>query len=190
MPPHSKTKACNAAILPRGCRADRAGLCLSVLFVMALLSGLIMPAVAHADMNSVLNFDADDPEMNAAIVKARTALPEFIVRAGKADLSTGDYLVKVAVPLADGGREHIWVTLARLHGNDMLGFYANAPVLFQAAIGDPVNFGPDQISDWSYWGEDGKLYGSWTTRVMLTRMSEAESAGLRAVLAPLPDGSQ
>ena len=45
-----------------------------------------------------------------------------------------------------------------------------------------------EISDWMYYRADGLIEGSYTTRVMLTRMSESDRQALEAQLAPLPDG--
>lgn len=156
-----------------------------VLAVAVFLS--VTPAMrASAEGDGLQYYAPSDPQMEAAIAAALRHLPEFTTRASQSDLTTGAFLVKWARPLDEGGREHIWVTVTEIAGTQMSGFLANEPVHFTGHQGEPVTFAADEISDWAYWDEAGKMHGAYTTRVMLGQLSAEERQQLQAVLAPLP----
>jgi uncharacterized protein YegJ (DUF2314 family) len=96
-----------------------------------------------------------------------------------------DFTLKVPLPYA-GGRELIWMGDVRVEGDEFTGRIANAPV-HQRVIreGSPHRVKQTEIVDW-YFMRDGKMHGSYTTRVMLKRMPPEQAERLRAILAPLP----
>ncbi|WP_284165063.1 DUF2314 domain-containing protein [Frigidibacter sp. SD6-1] len=156
---------------------------LLALFLCAL--PLSLPAAFAQDR--VVNFATDDAEMNAAIATARGRLDAFLAFAARRDLQSGAYTVKYAAPVSGGpaDTEHIWVTLLQIDGERLSGVLANEPAGFEGAIGDPVTFTTAEVSDWSYWGADGKLHGSYTTRVILPQLANEERAQIEAILAPI-----
>ncbi len=161
---------------------------IACLLPLAPLLSAAAPGAANAE--DVIDFASADEEMNSAIAAAQKSLPGFLELAGKADLSSGDYLVKWAHPVETGNndREHIWVQLDTVGFGALQGRLANQPVDFSGNAGDPVGVPIAEISDWMYYRADGLIEGSYTTRVMLTRMSESDRQALEAQLAPLPDG--
>jgi uncharacterized protein YegJ (DUF2314 family) len=151
----------------------------------------LLTAVPVYSEDSTLAFKETDAAMNAAIADARQTLPDFLKMAAAGDLASEIYSVKRAVPLgnSDGGVEveHIWITLDAIAGDTLTGRYSNQPDYFKARLGDRVTFPVSEVSDWSYWDADGMLHGSYTTRVMLSVLSQDEAAALSAQLAPLPE---
>lgn len=154
--------------------------------LMAALLALGPATVARAEGEGVQYFSQTDPAMQAAISAARKHLPEFLKKAAQADLSAGGYLVKWARPLDQGGNEHIWVAVAEIGADQMIGFLTDQPVDFAGAAGDQVTVPTTEISDWAYWDEAGMMHGSYTTRVMLGQMTAEDRAQFEAILAPLP----
>jgi len=67
-----------------------------------------------------------------------------------------------------------------------VGLLANDPVSFKGNAGDAITFSADQVRDWYVFGADGKMYGNYTTRVMLADLSPELSAQIEAMLSPTP----
>jgi uncharacterized protein YegJ (DUF2314 family) len=136
------------------------------LCMMALLA-LAVPVCAQ---DPVTNFTDDDATMNAAIAQAQASLPLFLANALDGEQVGRDGTgVKVAIAtMAGTGDEHIWVTPFRMWEDGTLsGYLANAPVdLGPLRQGDRVDFAQTQISDWSLFAPDGKMWGNYTSRVM------------------------
>lgn len=157
------------------------------LFALAL----ILPQVAAAEGDDVQLFTDTDAKMNAAIADAQSGLTSFLDNALDADGNglpgTG---LKVGLPkvTGDGGLEHIWVGPLRYFGNGTFaGILGNEPNwLGDLRAGDQVDFDISQISDWSFFGPDGKLYGNYTTRVMLPQMDKSTAADLQSILSANP----
>lgn len=141
-------------------------------------------AASSPQGDKVVDFADDDAEMNAAKAQARQTLPVFWKHLeAHPDI---DHSLKVGLPTASGSLEHIWVANIRPEGDKVLGRLANAPVdLPGLEAGSPVTFTRDQISDWSY-AKDGKMYGHYTTRVIVKRLDPAEAAQVVAMLSENP----
>lgn len=141
-------------------------------------------AGASQQGDKVVDFSKDDAEMNAAIAQARQTLPTFWKHLeANPDI---DHSLKVGLPTASGSLEHIWVANIQPEGDKVLGRLANAPVdLPGLEAGSPVTFTRDQISDWSY-VKDGKMYGHYTTRVVVKHLGSAEAAQVSAMLSENP----
>ena len=100
--------------------------------------------------------------------------------------------VKIAVPTGNGHAEVIWVTpFAQTTENAFLGVFANAPQAIPSAkAGDAIVFEKSQVRDWSFMGADTKLYGSFTTRVLLPHIPREQAAQIASVLSDLPIPSE
>ncbi|MFZ1469312.1 MAG: DUF2314 domain-containing protein [Paracoccaceae bacterium] len=159
---------------------------LPLLLAALLLTGPFLSA-GQADADTLM-VEADDAAMNAAIAEAKAKLPLFVAQAATADLSQGDFLVKWAHPILDDTSvEHIWVTVTALTDTAAIGVLANQPVDFAGTQGDPAQVLLTDISDWSWWDAEGKLHGSYTTRVMVPQLSAEDQAYFASILAPLPE---
>lgn len=140
----------------------------------------------------VLDVAQSDVAMNDAQAEARRTLESFLAHTlGPDGQSLPGATIKVAMPTSDGGAEVIWVEPFEADGGGFTGRLANAPNdLPGLSLGDEVRFGEAQVRDWAFWGEDGSLYGSFTTRVLLPRMRASQAARVAAVLStePVPPG--
>ena len=145
-----------------------------------------------AGSDKVISYDQGDLTMNGAQAEAQKHLPKFLEKIlDDQGLAAEGAMVKVAFPISKNGQsghEVIWVgPFGGVDGN-FRGMLANRPRDMEAQVGDIVEFDTTMIRDWMFTGPDGKLYGSYTTRVMLPDMHPQTAAQLRAALSenPLP----
>lgn len=172
------------AIVPRRARRWIA----RALSVCAALAVAVAPAAAQKrEPDSNLELVAeDDAEMNAAIAGARALLPAFWAASGGQGWDSAQ--LKAGLVTDDGGVEHIWVAQPRLVGGRVHGVLSNEPVHMRALrLGDPVTFEESQISDWMI-VRGGRIYGSFTTRVLIARMDPAERAAYAAMERAFAEG--
>ncbi|ATQ43476.1 YegJ family protein [Caulobacter mirabilis] len=152
------------------------------------------PAFAQQDQpdrsgDPIIYYDDGHAEMNAAIEAAQKSAPVFLrlLAADRTVAQTG--AVKIGFPHKDG-EEYMWLVALKRDGDKLTGRLDNRPEHDVGyAEGDIVAFDADQIVDW-YYNRDGRMYGSYTTRVMLPRLAPADADQLRALLSdkPLEDG--
>jgi uncharacterized protein YegJ (DUF2314 family) len=117
--------------------------------------------------------DENDPEMKAAIDKARESLPDFI-QALKSPKPTQS-MFSIKAPFSDGeDSEHIWLTPVSYDGEKFHGTISNRPdKLTNVRLGTKVTLEPKQLSDWMYL-EGKRLVGGYTIRVLRKKMSDQE----------------
>lgn len=141
---------------------------IAVTMAYALATGAVAAPPAPAERTDIINFDAADAKMNAAIAEAKRSFPDFLAayRSGRYD--SDSFVFKY--PL--GGFEHIWVSFDRIEGDTLVGQLANVPEQPGFRIGQEVRVPVSDISDWAYRGTDGVIVGHRTTRVMLGLMDE------------------
>ena len=128
-----------------------------------------MSLVAQDDVHSV---DSKDPEMLAAINKARAEFGHFLAALTHPVDGQQSFLVKVGFTEGDQV-EHIWLADLDLSGAKPRGVIANEPELKRLDFKQSVEFDPRYISDWMYI-DHGKLVGGYTTRLLRQRMSPEE----------------
>jgi uncharacterized protein YegJ (DUF2314 family) len=134
-------------------------------------------------MDPVYRAVKDDPQMHAAIRKARETFPDFLAEAD-ADLCRAipvldDTMVKLGIesPEDPDVVEYVW---ARYVGHDpedegrFRAILLSSPrKLGDMAKGDEINFSIRSLSDWLY-VSDGKAHGAFTVRLLRSRMTPAE----------------
>lgn len=156
-----------------------------------LATGLMANAGPASEAGDpVIDYALHDATMTEAQNAAGASLHQFLNAALDGEgASRPDTGLKVAFQTADGRTEVIWVAPFVRHEDGFTGLLANEPMYMPNAAGELVTFAPDAIRDWYLLGEDGRMYGSFTTRVMLARMSPARADAIRNYLseAPLPD---
>ena len=147
-----------------------------------------------AGSDKVVEYRKGDLTMNGAQAEAQKHLPVFLANIlDEQGLAAEGAMVKVAFPVTiDGvsGHEVIWVgPFGRLDGS-FKGMLANRPRDMTEQVGYVVDFTEDMIRDWMFPGPDGRLFGSYTTRVMLKDLDADTAAQVSASLAPdpLPEG--
>ena len=148
-------------------------LCQTLLVIAAALSLPVSEAAAQttlekASRDEVFNIPQGDPDMAAAMRKARASLPGFFKLAASPKPSMNNFQIKVAVRHSTG-REFFWVKPFERKGNSFSGQLANAPRVVQhLKAGDTITFRENEIVDWTYF-EDGKMRGHYTMCPLLRR---------------------
>ena len=167
-------------------RALMAVLAIVVISASAACRNPVAAQTASSKEAPMAYVDSGDAEVNAAIVQARRYLPQFWAKFDQQPAGVDFYTVKVAFPTSGGGAEHIWVDVISHQGDVIVGKIDNDPEYRKdLKIGQIVDVKAADISDWSY-RRDGKLFGHFTTRVLLKHVSPAEAEETRQMLAPTP----
>jgi uncharacterized protein YegJ (DUF2314 family) len=131
----------------------------------------------------VIDVPSVDPEMAAAIAKARATLPVFWASYAAPGPSERGHSLKVCFATRGTNAEHIWMMdIRRLPDGGFSGRFANDPHdLAGKREGDLAQFAEADITDWMFMRND-KIVGCETTRPLLKSMSKAEADGFRAML--------
>lgn len=109
-----------------------------------------------------------DPDMAAAMRKARARLPEFFALSRSPKPSMKDFSVKVGVR-AGNGHEFFWIKPFERKGQRFSGRLNNTPrVVTHLKAGDTISFTEKDIVDWTY-VDDGKMKGNFTACPLLKR---------------------
>jgi uncharacterized protein YegJ (DUF2314 family) len=151
----------------------------------ALILGgaLVLTAACDRGRGDPLIYPKNEKAVQAAAEEARANLPAFW-KAYDAAPSKTDFTMKVAMPTSRGGVEHIWMDVRDHRGDEIDGTLANEPVdLPNYRIYSKVTVKPAQVSDWAY-PKDGKFYGHFTTRVLMSQVSAEERVATLAMLWP------
>ena len=149
------------------------------LATLVVAFGLVAPVWAE---DQVIDFAKSDPEMNAAIAKARGSLPEFWARFADPAANEIDFALKLGIQGEDGA-EHFWCDEIEGNAEKATCVIANEPArVHTVSYGERVAVDPAIISDWLYY-RDGKIVGGETIRVMLSHLDKKEAAALREQLA-------
>ena len=168
------------------------GLIISMAFVSANADISAMPAWDLSEESHDASQTSFSSAMSEAQTMARLHLDRFFLHVidtegrGRADAA-----VKIAVPVDDTMVEAIWITPFAEFDGQFIGILANDPQgLSDLGQGDAIMFDASQVRDWYFFGRDGKMYGSYTTRAMLPALEPAEAAEIAALLSsdPLPFG--
>ncbi|WP_027575793.1 YegJ family protein [Bradyrhizobium sp. WSM1743] len=136
--------------------------------------------VAADDHSPVVNVRTTDPEMNAAIARARGTLSTFWASYDAPKPSETGHALKVHFSTRKGG-EHIWIAeVKKLPDGAYSGFFANEPRdLPGRRAGDQVKFTEADISDWMFM-RNGKIVGGETIKPTLKSLPKADADALRA----------
>lgn len=126
----------------------------------------------------------DDPDMLAAIKKARKTFPDFLLEADadscRAIRVLEDAMLKLYItsPYDPKTGEHLW---ARYSGHDPENEKRFKAILLRSprgaaafmSKGDEIDFSIRSLSNWLY-VEDSKAYGAFTVQVLRRRMTRAQ----------------
>jgi uncharacterized protein YegJ (DUF2314 family) len=112
---------------------------------------------------------AGDPDMAAAMQKARSTLPDFLALADAPRPSTSLFAVKVGIPAGEHLVEYFWIDSFTHANGRFSGKIDNEPDSAKnVKLGDTITFGEDQIVDWLYL-ENGRVRGNYTACVLFRR---------------------
>ncbi len=117
----------------------------------------------------VLAVEKNDPEMRAAVAKARRTWPEFVAVFRKAPK---DMRFSAKAPFSEKDEtEFMWVLVERIEGDQVEGTLGNQPDTLKGLHeGDRVRFRVTDLNDWLMIGKDGKVQGGYTVDVLGKRM--------------------
>ena len=152
--------------------------------------GAILIALSFAGCSSgggpssdpITSVDENDPEMNAAIAKARADLPNFWRKFEQPGPDDSDFALKVKITDSHGV-EHFWLTDLERKDGKITGTVNNDPQTVQnVKLGDRIPIPESDITDWMYM-RNGKMHGNGTVRPLLKTMPPEEAARIKAILA-------
>jgi uncharacterized protein YegJ (DUF2314 family) len=148
------------------------------LYLLAYLAAAMLALRADDPMISV---DSDDAQMNAAIAHAKATLSSFI----KIYQSSGADSYSIKLPITDKGQtEFFWLSDISYADGKFTGTIDNDPELVHnVKLGQKMTVDSSQVADWLYMKGD-KMYGNFTMRVLLPKMSPDDQAKMRALMAP------
>ncbi|HHS94322.1 MAG TPA: DUF2314 domain-containing protein [Rhodobacterales bacterium] len=167
------------------------------IMLLSLSLAFAAPLSGHAQQGpgdeSVVSIADDDPAMVDAIETARGHLGQVLTAAiNEFGVAHPGLTLKVAFPVesAQMDREVIWLSDISLAQDGMAGRLANDPVAMPGLkFGDEVRFTQDMIYDWGLAGPDDRIFGHFTTRVLLDQIPKAQADEIRTMLSddPLPE---
>jgi uncharacterized protein YegJ (DUF2314 family) len=143
--------------------------------------GVLTAGASAEDRSPVINVPSGNPEMRAAIAKARATLPAFWASYEAQKPSESGHMLKVRFPNPHDNGEHIWIAdVKKLADGRYSGRFANAPLYLPGEReGDPTDFKEADISDWMF-TRNGKIVGGETIKPLLKSMSKPDADALRA----------
>jgi uncharacterized protein YegJ (DUF2314 family) len=140
---------------------------------LAFVSALAVAQVKR-DEDEVVKIERSDPDMTAALERARASLDEFLAVAANPPPGTSGFKLKVMIREGDAV-EHFWVTPFRILDSGFEGVLANDPrVVKNVKLGQRVRFARADISDWGY-ARDGRQVGSYTVCVLFRKMPKEQA---------------
>jgi uncharacterized protein YegJ (DUF2314 family) len=152
--------------------------------VVALLLGVV--ACERGLPEGVYQASTADAVVNAAMEEARASLPAFWKAYESTDGTREKFVLKVRLESPSGMAEHVWMGVTGRQGNVVHGLLANEPAGIPGLhLRSPLSVTTDKISDWGY-ERDGKLYGNFTSRVLIGQMSAEDKEALERMLSPTP----
>ena len=91
--------------------------------------------------------------------------------------------VRVALPAINGRQRLVWLTPFVVDGETFLGADGSTGSGENSGL---IPFTRSQVVDWSFTGEDGRLFGNFTTRLILQTLEAERAAEIAALLSDTP----
>ncbi len=149
----------------------------SLVWALTAVLALALATAAEARREErVVQVPEGDPEMAAAIEKARATLPVFWEALAAQAPDTETFSLKVAI--RDGVEEEHFLTSAverRADGRIFATIDNHPQFVRNVAFGQRIEVPEADISDWMFWRR-GKVVGGETLRVLLGRLTPEERA--------------
>jgi uncharacterized protein YegJ (DUF2314 family) len=132
--------------------------------------------------DKVVEVSQDDAEMNQAIAKARSLLPQFWQTFEKPQKGDSDFGLKVKITEGEKA-EHFWTTDIERKDGKIFGVINNDPeTVHNVKLGQKITIAEADISDWMYM-RGGKIVGNFTMRALFSKMSAEEVEKFKSMLA-------
>jgi len=139
------------------------------------------PKSAGSD-DKIIPVKKDNPEMVAAIAKARSTLPQFWQTFDHPGPGDSDFSLKVRIT-DKSGVEHFWTTqIERKDGQIFAVINNDADIVKSVKLGDRIPVPDADISDWMYM-HNGKIVGNYTLRAEFKLMPPPEVEKYKEMLA-------
>ncbi len=169
-------------ISPRPCAGRRRTFSRNLGLLAALLLSALTACSDHRASDDPTTAVAEgDPEMNAAIAKARESLPQFWEAFEKRAHGEDGFSLKVKITDRHGV-EYFWVVDLERRDGKLTGVINNDPdVVRKVKLGERIEIREADISDWLY-ARGGKMVGNQTLRPLLKNMKPAEAEGYRKMM--------
>ncbi len=154
----------------------------AIFALAALLLTAPVPALAQsaAQKETTIQVQENDPEMRAAIEKARASLDRFWTALELKPPGTENFSLKVAITDGDQVEHFLTSDVERTSAGKIFANIDNQPQFVgNVAFGQRIEVPEADISDWMFW-RNGKVVGGETLRVLLNRMTaeEKKAAGV------------
>ncbi|MBW8865182.1 MAG: DUF2314 domain-containing protein [Verrucomicrobia bacterium] len=143
-----------------------------VLMIALLVSG-VTSCSKPSGGDKTIGVSENDADMNAAIAKARSTLPQFWQVFEHPDHGESDFCLKVKI--TDKNEvEHFWAADIERTNNIIKSTISNDPeFVHNVKNGDRITIPEADISDWLYM-KDKKMVGNYTLRAMFKEMKPDE----------------
>jgi len=161
--------------------------------VLGVTAGLLLSSCSRSseplpvqDVTSEKPVDLEDEELNQAAAQARESFPEFLEAANNPESAGTAFMAKIRVRESNPPvHEDIWVSSITRDGEEVYtGVVGDMPALLKSLnMSDIVRFSRNQIIEWQYF-ERNQIVGAQVTRVLRSRMSEAEREEHDAAFEP------
>lgn len=149
--------------------------------ILLALAALAAPIAAQAQsQDRVINVAPSDPAIAAAVARAKRELPVFFAHVGAPGPGEDHFLIKYDVQ-PGAPVEYVWAEIISHANAQTVAKLVNASNDGRFALGLQVRVNDAEIIDWGYF-RDRVMQGNYTTRVLLTRLPEAEAAPIRKYL--------
>jgi len=148
----------------------------------ALILALMVSCSGGSSDDKTVSVEEDDPEMVAAIAKARETLPRFWESFDRHEHGETDFGLKVKITDSHG-TEHFWAIRIEKKDGRIFGTLDNDPNIVRSVkLGERIEIKEADISDWTYFRGD-KMHGNYTLRVLFKSMPPKEVKQFKAILA-------
>ena len=138
--------------------------------------------VRRDELRALMHGNTDDPDIRAAMEKARATVGEFLAALAKPAPNQKQFMVRKAYPTLEAGRQQIlWINQVSYDGTLLHGVADDKTATVGAGIplDGKVSFPPAEIADWMF-NEDGKAVGGYMLRALKSKMTEDEWAKIAA----------
>lgn len=141
--------------------------------MVALVAAFVSLLPGCGKRDKVVEVEPDDPEMLAAIARARETLPQFWEVFDQPSRGEKDFSLKVKIT-DENGDEHFWATDIERRDGKTMGTISNDPnIVANVKFGDRIEIPEADITDWLYL-RGGKMVGNETLKPLFKTMPPAE----------------
>lgn len=157
-----------------------------ILLVCAVLCGsLLFSGCKDKEMEArrvalreIMHGNTPDPDIKAAIEKARATVGEFVAALQKPAPGQDKFLVRKIFPAAGGKQQILWVNKLSYDGKLLHGKLDDNTVQpgNNVATDGLVSFPPSEVADWMF-NDNGKAAGGWMLRAFKKKFPEEWEKG-------------